>query len=294
MGSLGLGLDLRRRPLSRAAGAQLDPFAGHLYAAFGLSRLLRTYAGPCLRVRRSGDGGEADIGLTPAGGLDMAALLGFAGTGSAYATLWYDQTGNGRHAAQATGAAQPRLVNAGVPDLGPTGRPMMVFAGAQYFDVQNSLGFLRNAEAVTLASIARSSSNAVQVVAQPVLPVSPIVHAAMYYVSATALGMQARASASSPANTTATAAIAAGAWVRHIGRARFLAGAVDISANGVTATTAMTPAQNTPDIDATTPLRFGTNSTLSSFLTGASGGFVCARAALDMASLDAALAQVMP
>lgn len=224
----------------------------------------------------------------------MAALLGFAGTGSAYATLWYDQTGNGRHAAQAAGAAQPRLMNAGVPDLGPNGRPTMVLSGAQYFDVQNSLGFLRNAEAVTLASIVRSSVNAVQVVAQPVLPVSPIVHAAMYYVSATTLGMQARASASNPANATATAAIAAGTWARHIGRARFLAGAVDIAANGATATTAMTPAQNTPDIDATTPLRFGTNSTLSSFLTGAAGGFVCARAALDMASLDAALAQVMP
>lgn len=294
MARFTFALDLKRRGAGPPDRASLDAFAGQLYTAFGLSRLFSAYAGPGLRVRRSGDGGEADIGFTASGALDMAALLGFAGAGSAYASLWYDQTGNGRHAAQAASAAQPRLVNAGVPDLGPAGRPMMVFSGAQYVDVQNSLGFLRNAEAVTLASIARSSSSAVQIVTQPALPVSPAVHVALYYVNATTLGAQARSSAGNPLNATATATITAGGWVRHIGRVRFLAGAVDLSVNGVTATTALAPAQNTPDIDATAPLRFGTNSTLSSFLTGATGGFVCARGSLDLAALDAALAQVMP
>ncbi|WP_018389886.1 arabinofuranosidase catalytic domain-containing protein [Ancylobacter sp. FA202] len=294
MASFAFALDLKRRGAGPATRPPLDAFAGQLYAAFGLSRLLTPYAGPCLRARRSGDGGEADIGFTASGALDMAAMLGFAGAGSAYATLWYDQTGNGRHATQAASAAQPRLMNAGVPDLGPTGRPTMVLSGAQYFDVQNSLGFLRNVETVTLASIARSSVNAVQVVAQPVLPVSPAVHAVLYYVNATTLGMQARSSTSNPLNASAIVVLPAGAWVRHIGRARFLAGAVDLLANGVSATAAMTPAQNTSDMDATTPLRFGTNATLSSFLTGATGGFVCARESLDLAALDAALAQVMP
>lgn len=81
-----------------------------------------TYYGPLLRVRRSNDNAEQDIYpvATPdANGdrfIDTAALLAFTGANSGFITTWYDQSGNGRHATQATAARQPRIVNAGVVD----------------------------------------------------------------------------------------------------------------------------------------------------------------------------------
>jgi len=48
-------------------------------AAFSLRRLRSAYAGPAVRVRRSSDNAEADIGFTPAGDLDTRALLAHAG-----------------------------------------------------------------------------------------------------------------------------------------------------------------------------------------------------------------------
>lgn len=109
-----------RRPLDAVTGAA---------AAYGL-RLLRTaYAGPAIRVRRSSDNAESDIGFTAAGDLDTVALLAFTGAGSGFVTVWYDQSGNARNAVQATAANQPRIVNAGVVDT-MGGRPTLRFDGA--------------------------------------------------------------------------------------------------------------------------------------------------------------------
>jgi len=94
-----------RRPLDVVTGSA---------AAYSL-RLLRTaYTGPCIRVRRSSDNVEADIGFTDAGDLDTVALLAFTGANSGFVTVWYDQSGSARHAIQTTAANQPRIVNAGV------------------------------------------------------------------------------------------------------------------------------------------------------------------------------------
>lgn len=93
-----------KQPLDVATGS----------AAAYATRLVRTaYTGPCMRVRRSSDNAEADIGFTPTGELDTVALLAFTGVNSGFVTVWYDQSGNARNAAQATAANQPRIVNAG-------------------------------------------------------------------------------------------------------------------------------------------------------------------------------------
>jgi len=70
-------------------------------------------------VRRSSDNAEQDIGFSasmPFGALDTSALAAFVGSGSAFVTKFYDQTGNGWDAVQATSSKQPRIVNAGVYD----------------------------------------------------------------------------------------------------------------------------------------------------------------------------------
>jgi hypothetical protein len=94
------------------------------------------YTGPLLRVRRSNDNAELDIGAvaTPdANGdrfLDTTALLAFTGANSGFVATWYDQSGNGRDVTQTTTANQPRIVNAGVLEtVGTSLRPAVRFTG---------------------------------------------------------------------------------------------------------------------------------------------------------------------
>jgi hypothetical protein len=97
-------------------------------AAYSLRKLDTAYAGKAINVRRSSDNTTSDIGFTASGDLDTATLLTFAGSGSAYVTTWYDQSGNGVNVTQATQANQPRIVNAGVVET-VNGRPSIMFLG---------------------------------------------------------------------------------------------------------------------------------------------------------------------
>jgi hypothetical protein len=85
-------------------------------AAFSTRKLRTAYAGACMRVRRSSDNAEADIGFDGSGNLDTTALLAHVGAGSGYVRTWYDQSGNTRNAGQSTSGYQARNVNAGVLD----------------------------------------------------------------------------------------------------------------------------------------------------------------------------------
>jgi hypothetical protein len=58
----------------------LDSITAPAAAAYSVARRLRTaYTGPAIRVRRSSDNAEVDIGFTPDGDLDSAALSAFVG-----------------------------------------------------------------------------------------------------------------------------------------------------------------------------------------------------------------------
>ncbi len=87
------------------------------------------YSGACIRVRRSSDNAEQDIGFDAAGWCDAADLLTFAGGASCYVTKWYEQSAAARHLEQGTAAKQPRIVSAGTVDT-LSGKPSMVFDGA--------------------------------------------------------------------------------------------------------------------------------------------------------------------
>lgn len=99
-----------------APATQLDGLAGHtssLWAALALKRLLSGYAGSCIRVRRSSDNTEQDIGFS-SGLLDTAALASFVGANDGFIVTWYDQSGGANHFSQATAARQPAIVLSGV------------------------------------------------------------------------------------------------------------------------------------------------------------------------------------
>jgi len=80
--------------------------------AYSLRLLSSTYNGSAIRVRRSSDNAEQDIGFS-GGILDTASLLSFCGAGSGYVTTWYDQSGNGEDNIQATLLSQPTIVSSG-------------------------------------------------------------------------------------------------------------------------------------------------------------------------------------
>jgi hypothetical protein len=97
-------------------------------------RLLRGahYANSAIRVRRSSDNTEQDIGFTTSGNLNTTALTSFVGAGNGFIVTWYDQSGNGNNATQATQANQPQIVSAGSV-LMQGANPTAVFNGSSNF-----------------------------------------------------------------------------------------------------------------------------------------------------------------
>ena len=78
-------------------------------AAYSLRRLSSAYSGSAVRVRRSSDSTEQDIGFDGSGEFDIVAFSAFVGGGTGYVKTWYDQSGNGRDATQTTTANQPKI-----------------------------------------------------------------------------------------------------------------------------------------------------------------------------------------
>lgn len=101
-------------PVVSASALLLDTYTGAA-AAYSLRKLRTAYAGSAIRVRRSSDNAEADIGFD-GNDLDTDALSTHVGAGSGYVTKWYDQSGNTRDLAQSTAGAQPRIVGTGTVD----------------------------------------------------------------------------------------------------------------------------------------------------------------------------------
>ena len=85
-------------------------FAPGAAAAYSLRNLSLNYAGPVVTVRRSTDNAEADF---TASEVSDGTLAGWAGA-DGFVTQWWDQSGNARHATQATTTAQPQIVDSGV------------------------------------------------------------------------------------------------------------------------------------------------------------------------------------
>jgi hypothetical protein len=83
-------------------------------AAYSLRKLRTAYTGNAMRVRRSSDNGEQNIGFDANGNLDTESLLSFVGAGNGFVTTWYDQSGNVYNAYQSTAINQPLIVSSGL------------------------------------------------------------------------------------------------------------------------------------------------------------------------------------
>jgi hypothetical protein len=82
-------------------------------AAYSVRKLRTAYTGFAIRVRRSSDNTEQDIGFS-SGNLDTTSLTSFCSGTDGFVTTWYDQSGNANNASNSTAINQPQIVSAGV------------------------------------------------------------------------------------------------------------------------------------------------------------------------------------
>ena len=100
-------------------------------AAYSVRKLRTAYTGSAIRVRRSSDNTETDIGFS-SGNLDTTALTSFCSGTDGFVTTWYDQSTGGNNLTQTTAANQPQIVSSGsvITNLG--GKPCCQFDGTKY------------------------------------------------------------------------------------------------------------------------------------------------------------------
>jgi hypothetical protein len=111
-----------------SANLLLDQYSGAA-AAYSLRKLRTAYTGNAIRVRRSNDNTEQDIGFV-GNDLDTASLKTFVGANSGFITTWYNQGDSASlDLTQATAASQPRIVNAGTIERRNT-KPSIFFDGS--------------------------------------------------------------------------------------------------------------------------------------------------------------------
>ena len=109
----------------------LDDYPGAT-VAYSLRKLRTAYSGNAIKVRRSSDNTEQDIGFV-GNLLDTASLLTFCGAGNGFVTRWYDQSTNVNDAATGTIANQAQIVSSGamITDI-YNGKITTVWTGDQY------------------------------------------------------------------------------------------------------------------------------------------------------------------
>ena len=104
------------RDVVRAADSSslLDLYGTNVLMAYSFRKLSSAYAGSAVRVRRTSDNTEQDIGFDASGNLDTSTLTTFLGSSDGFITKWYDQSGNSRDGSQTLASRQIRIATAGV------------------------------------------------------------------------------------------------------------------------------------------------------------------------------------
>ena len=116
----------------------LDTYSGAAVAYSAARRLSSTYTGALIRVRRSSDNTEQDIGYDSNNVLDESALTTFVGANNGFVTKWYDQSGNAKNLENSTALNQPKIVNSGTV-LKDNSKPALSFNGtSQYLAVTDN------------------------------------------------------------------------------------------------------------------------------------------------------------
>jgi len=145
--------DRENRALAEGVGGWTPPLDGlpTAFAAVGLARLLTSYTGPLVRLRRASDNAEQDFSAASNGWVDPASVAAWA-AGDAFVVTRYDQTGNSHHVTQTTVANQAKIA-AHCRSIVCDGVNDTALMAA-------SLTYSQNVAGLTGASVARYISNA--------------------------------------------------------------------------------------------------------------------------------------
>lgn len=112
----GINLNMGQMAAGALGGAPL-PLDGisNIEAAYSVRRLLTSYAGNLVRLRRDSDNAESNFGYDVNGNLDKAAITTWLAGANGFGVTFYDQSGNGRDAVQATAVNQAQINIAAIP-----------------------------------------------------------------------------------------------------------------------------------------------------------------------------------
>ena len=141
--ALGAATELQGSKADIAGVGIITPaadIAGNPAFAYALERMVTSYTGACVRVRRSSDNAEADIGFMIDGRLDTVSLLEHCGSGNGFVRTWYDQSGNARHLQQSTTSKQFQIVSSGVV-VTLNGKPSMDVVAANSQNMLTAASF---------------------------------------------------------------------------------------------------------------------------------------------------------
>jgi hypothetical protein len=108
-----------------AAGLVLDGIATGIKTAYSTRKLRTAYAGSALRVERTSDSTQQDVGFA-SNVLDTSSLGTFCSATTCKVVTWYDQSGAGFDITQATIAQAPVIYQAGAVNAINT-RPAILF-----------------------------------------------------------------------------------------------------------------------------------------------------------------------
>jgi len=153
---IGIGLHIGNRVMGGGGGAPafvglLDTYP-NAAAAYSVRLLKSDYTGSAIRVRRSSDNTEQDIGFTALGNLDESSLTSFCSGTNGFVTTWYDQSGNAINATQTTALAQPQIVSAGAI-INVNSKPCIQFVSALLNRLETTL--ISSSTEVSIISVSR-------------------------------------------------------------------------------------------------------------------------------------------
>jgi len=125
------------QPIPAAANQNIQDVANGAGLVISLYKMISSYGGSAIRVRRSSDNAEQDIGFS-GNGLDTSSLLSFADGSDAYIKTWYDQKGNSNNNMTISSAtSQAKIADAGAYGstmvLGSDNYPAAEFDGGDYY-----------------------------------------------------------------------------------------------------------------------------------------------------------------
>ena len=139
----------------------LDAYPGAA-VAYSLRKLDKDYTGSAIRVRRSSDNAEQDIGFVN-NYLDTAAMKTFVGANNGFVVTWYNQADSSgvfgvRNGSQSTAGSQPIIISSGnlVYKGGILG--LDFYAAGVRIDLQNSIYFYNQSHAFMIGVANADSS----------------------------------------------------------------------------------------------------------------------------------------